>query len=138
MTDIVFAEELQNSQGDLINYSKFAAIAGIIKTLRQYQATPFSFGHDQQCQTFLSSTYILIICSIPNELIRLALKDVVLDDDQLYDLSHFISPREGKDRPPRPIMLNKLNQDVRPGSRTSTRSYLLTKIAPVHNRSNLL
>jgi len=89
LSDLVFIEEGNpNKIGDLINYSKCRAISGAIKKIQQYQQKGPAL---QKVQSILD---------------KLNLLSVLNSEDDMYSISNYFEPREGKEPGPRPPALD--------------------------------
>lgn len=88
LTDLTFIEEGSNKVGDnLINFFKRRKFAQVLMEIKTYQeGRGYNFIELPEMQS--------------------KMKDPLISEQDLYDLSYFLEPREGKPQPPRPALLD--------------------------------
>lgn len=91
LSDLLFTDEGNKDTIDgLINFAKFRLVSQIIRRVQQYQLTGYDLTEHLPLQKML-------------------LEVTSLDDDTLYEISHYLEPKEGKEPGDRPTALDKYN-----------------------------
>ena len=89
LTDITFIEEGNKDEiNGLINFAKRRLIAEALKDIKTYQIEDYNFVEIPSMQAKLKG-------------------ETILSEDELYTLSEYLEPRPGKERGPRPALLDQ-------------------------------